>query len=62
MFYDPLQQLLVSHAAGGNTQAGLHNIFVAAVQADSVDLQEGQHHIHSDALVAIHKGVVGDQV
>ena len=28
---------------------------------NAVDFEEGQHNVHPDALVAVHKGMVGDQ-
>ena len=57
----PRQQRLVVHCAGGDSQTDLDNLVVGAVQPNTVDLQKGQHHIHTDALVAIHEGVVRDE-
>ena len=57
----PGQQALVIHGPGGDGKSRVDHIFVGAVHVDAVDLQEGQHDIHADALVAVHEGVVGDQ-
>ena len=57
----PRQQRLVVHRAGGDSQTDLDNLVVGAVQPNTVDLQKGQHHIYTDALVAIHEGVVRDE-
>lgn len=61
MLQNPSQQFFVGHTASGNTQAGLHNILVAAGQTNPINLQKSKHHIHSDALVAVYKGVVRNQ-
>ena len=57
----PRQQRLVVHRAGGDSQTDLNDLIIRAVQPNTVDLQKGQHHIHTDALIAIHKGMVGDE-
>ena len=57
----PRQQRLVVHRAGGDSKTDLDNFIIRAVQPNTVDLQKGQHHIHTDALIAIHKGMVGDE-
>ena len=57
----PRQQRLVVHRAGGDSQTDLDDLIIRAVQPNTVDLQKGQHHIHTDALIAIHKGMVGDE-
>ena len=49
MLQNPSQQFFVGHTASGNTQAGLHNILVAAGQTNPINLQKSKHHIHSDA-------------
>ena len=57
----PLQQRLVVHRAGSDSKTDLDDLGIGAVQANTVDLQKGQHHIHTDALIAIHEGMVGDE-
>ena len=57
----PLQQRLVVHRAGGDSKTDLDDLVIGAVQPNTVDLQKGQHHIHTDALIAIHEGMVGDE-
>ena len=57
----PRQQRLVVHRTGGDSKPDLDDLVVGAVQPNTVDLQKGQHHIHTDALIAIHKGMVGDE-
>ncbi len=57
----PRQQRLVVHRTGGNSKTDLDDLVIGAVQPNTVDLQKGQHHIHTDALIAIHEGMVGDE-
>ena len=39
----------------------IDDLIISAVHPNTVDLHKGQHHIHTDALVAIHEGVVRDE-
>ena len=59
-FFQRCQRLVV-HRAGGDSKTALDDLIIRAVQPNAVDLQKGQHHIHTDALIAIHKGVVRDE-
>ena len=61
VFSDPGKKVFISHLSRGNAKACLNHIIVGAVQSNAVDLKESQHDIHADTLVAIHKGMVGDQ-
>ena len=47
----PRQQRLVVHRAGGDSKTDFDNFIIRAVQPNTVDLQKGQHHIHTDALL-----------
>lgn len=62
MLLNPIQQFLILHRSSRNGQADLRHFRIGALQADSVDLQKDQHHIHSDPLVSVHKRMVGNQL
>lgn len=62
MFSHPGKQIFVVHTAICYTQADLYDILISAVQADAVDFQKCEHHIDTDSLISIDKGMVGNQV
>ena len=49
------------HFAGSDSEPDAGDFFVRRVNADAVDLQKCEHHIHTDPLIAVHKSVIGDQ-
>ena len=57
----PGKKILIPYLTGGHAKACLNHIIVGAVHMNAVDLKESQHDIHANPLVAIHKGMVGDQ-
>lgn len=61
MITHPRQQIIVRHGARRNTQANSGNFLVCAVHPNTVDLQEGQHHIHTNTFVSINKCVIGNE-
>ena len=61
MCLDPGKKLFITHLPRGYPKTCFNHIIVGTVQANAVDLKKGQHDIHSDSLVAIHKCMVGNQ-
>ena len=57
----PFQQSIIAHGSGSDREADFYDILIGAFQSDTIDLQKCQHNIHTDTLVAIHKGMVGDE-
>ena len=39
----------------------MDDVFIGAIQMNAIDFEKSQHDVHADALVSIHKSVVGDQ-
>ena len=58
----PFQQSIIVHGSGSDREADFYDILIGAFQSDTIDLQKCQHNIHTDTLVAVHKGVVGNQI
>jgi hypothetical protein len=58
ILHDPGEELLATHGSGRHGKAHPGHLLVGGVDMDAVDLKEAQHHIHADALVSIHKGMV----
>ena len=42
MFYNPLQQFFVAHAAVCDGQTDMHQLFIRAAEPDPVHFQEGE--------------------
>ena len=61
MALHPCQQLIVSHAAVGNSKTDFDNFLIGVFHSDTVDLEKSQHNIDADALVSVNKYVIGNQ-
>ena len=61
MYLDPGKKLFITHLPRSYPKTCFNHIIIGAVQTYTVNLKKGQHDIHPDPLVAIHKGMVGDQ-
>ena len=57
----PVKQRGIIHLSRCCAKSCFHHILVAAIHVDTIDLKESEHHIHADALVSIHKGMIGDE-
>ena len=58
---DPCEKVFISHFARRDGKTDTYDVFVGRIDMDSVGLQKGQKHIHTNALVPVDERMVGDQ-
>ena len=58
---NPIKQLLVFHLPCRNGKSDARNLGVGGTKLNAVGFKEGEKNIHSNSLVSVYKGVIGDQ-
>ena len=59
--FDPSEKILVFHLTLCKREPDFDELLIGRFQRDAVDFEEGQKHIYADALVPVHKGMVGNK-
>jgi hypothetical protein len=57
MIGDPRLDVVRIQGAAGQPETELNEVVALGLQADAIDVQEHEHRLHADALVAVVEGV-----